>query len=142
MTGFSVMGCELDDARRFADAHWPTAAKEELGAPFSWSPRSFSFRAVADDETVGVIALVCVAGVARIEDVIVAPAWRRRGVGSALVQRAQDAASYQNCHKMIASAKEDGSGRTFFERQRYRAAATLERHYFQQNFVEMVKWLW
>jgi len=142
MTGFTVMGCGSDEARRFADALWPAAAKEELGAPFSWSPRSFAFKAVAGDETVGVVALVCIAGVARIEDVIVAPAWRRRGIGRALVQRAQDAASYQNCHKMIASVKEDGTGRAFLEGQRYRVAATLERHYFQQQFVEMVKWLW
>jgi GNAT superfamily N-acetyltransferase len=142
MNDIVIAGCDAGTARQFADAHWRGAAKDELGAPFVWTFRPFAFSAHLDGEMVGVLALSCVAGVARVEELIVAAPRRRGGIGSALLARAEDAASYQNCHKMIAAVKQGGSGQTFLESHRYRVAATLPRHYFQIDFVEMVRWLW
>jgi len=46
----------------------PPSAKDVFGAPFIWTFRPFAYAAMEDAQMIGVLALSCVAGVARIED--------------------------------------------------------------------------
>lgn len=68
----------------------------------SWKDKAMLWAAAAGPEVIGYLALAQPrAGVGWITDVVVAPAWRRKGVASALLQEAQHWCAEHGDHKMF-----------------------------------------
>ena len=137
-----VVSCSIDAARVFLAARAARTAKETYGAPFDASLRSFAF-AVRDGSSeipVAMLVMTIAGGVASLDELVVdalAPA----DVAEALLARFEGTASYHNCHKACALVKRDGASAAALARAGYRVAAIRSRHYFQADFVDVVKWL-
>jgi hypothetical protein len=117
-------------------------ARADYGAPFDASARSFAF-AVRDSPSgppLAVLLMTIAGGVAEVDDIVAATA-TPSAVVDALLRRFEETASYHNCHKACALVKSDGTTAASFARAGYRVAAVRSRHFFQADFVDVVKWL-
>ena len=131
----------IDAGSEGADASRPKQNGSE-GADASRPTQNGSEGADASRPTASIVAALIYTlrgGVAEVESIAVDPA--HADVGDALVRRFEEAASYNNCHKLIARVKQGGAEQSLLERLHFRVTAVLDRHFFQADFVDMVKWI-
>jgi ribosomal protein S18 acetylase RimI-like enzyme len=135
-----IKSCTVETARIFCASRESADARRLYGAPFVTAPSTHALAATdATASIVGSLIYTLCGGVAEIESVAVDPS--HPDVGDALVRRFEEAASYNNCHKLVARVKQGGAEQALLERLRFRVTAVLERHFFQADFAVMVKWI-
>ncbi len=106
-----------------------------------WHEQPHDFAAVEETQTVGIVQIRIAASLAQMERIIVAPQFRRRGIGRSLLQTAADTANYYNCHKVSALVPHKSAAQTFFERCGYREEAVLRQHTFKLDMAVLRKFL-
>ena len=131
----------VDAVRTYCHARESASARDSFGAPFVAAPATRAFVALSSpaDPPLAALVFTIAGGVASIESF--APARGQNGVSAALLHKFEEAASYNNCHKMIARVKRDGVEHAQLAAVGFRVASVVERHHFQSDFVDMVKWL-
>jgi hypothetical protein len=139
----TVVSCSLDLAKTFVAERAMRTAREIYGMPFDPSPRSFAFAAHDDARKppLAVLLMTIAGGVATIDELIVETPESGAVAAALLVRRFEETASYHNCHKACARVAHSGSTAAALTAAGFRVAAILQRHYFQKDFVELVKWL-
>ena len=138
-----VVACSIESVKTFIADRAARTATETYGAPFDLSVRSFAFAAHdgAQGPPLAVLLMTIAGGVAAIDELIVDAPAQGAAAASLLLQRFETTASYHNCHKACARVKRDGSIAALLTNAGFRVAAVHQRHYFQADFVEVVKWL-
>jgi len=137
-----VVSDSVESIEAFVAARASRTAVENYGIPFAESKRTFAFvaRDGADAPINGALLMTVAGGVAALDELVIElPS--SDDVAAALLRRFEETASYQNCHKVCARVKRDGRTAEALTRAGFRIAAVLERHYFQFDFVDFVKWL-
>ena len=137
-----VTSCSIESAKHFAAERAARTARETYGAPFDASARSFAFtvRDASSKMPSAMLLMTIAGGVATLDDLVVdhsAP----QDVADALLARFEETASYHNCHKACALVKRDGTAAAALMRAGYRVASIRSRHFFQADFIDVVKWL-
>ncbi|MGH7727539.1 MAG: GNAT family N-acetyltransferase [Vulcanimicrobiaceae bacterium] len=94
-----------------------------------------------DGTLVGLLELEIAASLARIGSFIVSAAYRRRGIGSALLARAEELANYYNCHKVTLEVPAGRPARAFFEARGYHLEAILPQHTWKLEVAVLRKFL-
>jgi len=117
------------------------ALSELWGFRVVWHAQEHELAATAGGRIVGVLSLHIAASLAQLDLLIVAPAWRRRGIGRRLLDRAEELANYYNCHKVTLQVPLAGAARHFFEAAGYKLEATLPQHTFKLDVAVMRKFL-
>ena len=137
-----VVGDSVESVEAFIAARASRTAVENFGIPFAESKRTFAFvaRESADAPVDGALLMTISGGVAVLDELVI-ERQSRDDVAEALLRRFEEAAAYQNCHKMCARVNRDGRSAEALTRAGFRVAAVLERHHFQFDFVDFVKWL-
>ncbi len=130
-----------DRTRAFRERHERDALSELWGFRVIWHEQRHELAATAGSEVVGVLGLRIAASLGHLESLLVAPAWRRRGIGRRLVERAEELANYYNCHKLTLEVPLNGAARAFFEAAGYKHEATLPQHTFKLDVAVMRKFL-
>lgn len=109
--------------------------------PVIWHEARYGF-AVRDEEAIVAAGVLRVAAsLGKIERLIVDPAFRRRGIGRAIVSQMNDVANYYNCHKMTVSAIADSGAQRFFQACGYGVEAVLPQHAFKLDVALLRKYL-
>ncbi len=136
-----IRSCSVDEARAVCDARERGYARRTYGAPFVAAPVTHALLAVEGESAApaGALIFTIAGGVAEIDAIAFDDDSSDRD--RELIRRFEDAASYNNCHKMIARVKCESVEQAKLERCGFRVAAVVERHLFQSDFVDMVKWL-
>jgi hypothetical protein len=138
-----VVSCSLDLAKTFIAERAMRNAREIYGVAFDLSVRSFAFAAHDDARKppLAVLLMSMAGGVATIDELIVEAPESGAGAAALLVRRFEETASYHNCHKACALVAHNGSTAAALTDAGFRVAAVFQRHFFQKDFVELVKWL-
>jgi hypothetical protein len=138
-----VVSSSLDAAKTFIADRAARTARATYGAPFDSSARSFAFAAHDGPQAPprAVLLMTIAGGVAVIDELIVEEPKRGDEAAMLLIRRFEETASYHNCHKARACVNRDGAMAALLARAGFRTAAVIARHYFQADFVELVKWL-
>lgn len=125
----------------FRRAHEREALSTEWNFRVIWHEQRHEFAALSAGEVLGVLGLRIAASLAHVDSLIVAPAQRRRGIGTRLLARAEELANYYNCHKMTLEAPAALPARAFFEACDYKVEAILPQHTWKLDVAVMRKFL-
>lgn len=106
-----------------------------------WHEQRHEFAATFDGAVIAVLGLRIAASLAHVDSLIVAPVYRRRGIGRRLMERAESVANYYNCHKVTLEAPAESVARTFFEATAYKVEAILPQHTWKRDVAIMRKFL-
>jgi GNAT superfamily N-acetyltransferase len=118
------------------------ALRTLYGFSVVWHEQVHDFAATTgDDVTAGAATIRVAASLAHVECVIVAPPYRRTGLGRRLLEAAADAANYYNCHKMSALVPHASAAQRFLEACGYREEAVLPQHTFKLDVAVLRKFL-
>jgi len=97
----------------------PPASEERLRERLE-APRAHTLTALLGDEVAGYISVDEISGEAFVDDVAVFPKYQRRGVGSALLARAEAGAILRGCEKIHLEAREHSPARALYAARGYR----------------------
>ena len=109
--------------------------------PVIWHEARYAFAVRSGEEIVAASTLLVAASLGTIERIIVAPEYRRRGYGRAMLTEMADVANYYNCHKMSVMVPHLRSAQRFFEACGYGVEAVLPQHTFKLDMAMMRKYL-
>lgn len=138
---FEIDVVEPGRTAEFRRAHERDALSDAWGFRVVWHDQNHELAATADGRTVGALGLEIAASLARVALVAVAPDERRRGIGRALVARAETLANYYNCHKVTLEVWKDSAAQRFFEACGYKIEAILPQHTWKLDVAVMRKFL-
>ncbi len=125
----------------FRNAHEREARSAEWNFPVVWHEQHHELAALERGAVVAVLGLRIAASLAHVDSLMVARARRRRGVGRALLGRAESLAKYYNCHKITLQTPADGIARTFFQACGYKLEAVLPQHTWKRDVAVLRKFL-
>lgn len=117
------------------------ALKSFYGFAVVWHERTYGFAVMRDGAICGAATLRVAASLGHVERVVVLPAFRRNGIGRALLASMADVANYYNCHKMTVMVPHLGSAQKFFEACDYSVEAVLLQHTFKLDVAALRRFL-
>jgi GNAT superfamily N-acetyltransferase len=106
-----------------------------------WHEQVVDFAAREGDRIVGAARARIAASLGTLERLVVAPEFRRRGIGRSLLDALADLASYYNCHKMHALVPHGSTAQRVLERCGYHEEAVLRQHTFKLDMAAMRRFL-
>jgi GNAT superfamily N-acetyltransferase len=128
-----------------AQTFWRSHEREALRALYDftvvWHERAYEYAATLDGRIVAALRLRVAASLAHVEALVVAPEFRRRGIGRRLLTRGEEAASYYNCHKMTLLVPTRSKSLAFFHACDYHVEAVLPQHTFKIDMAVVRKFL-
>jgi GNAT superfamily N-acetyltransferase len=125
----------------FVRANEREALKTLYGFSVIWHEQRHDFAAMDDERVAGIATIEIAASLAHVKTLIVAPQYRREGIGRNLLANAADVANYYNCHKMTALVPHRSGVQRFFEACDYREEAVLPQHTFKLDMAVLRKFL-
>ncbi len=125
----------------FRRAHEREALSTEWNFRAVWHEQRHELAATLAGAPVGVLALRVAASLAHVESLIVAPDFRRNGIGRRLVARAEELANYYNCHKVTVEAPAGLPASAFFQACGYKIEAVLPQHTWKLDVAVLRKFL-
>lgn len=141
MSEIEIASVQPERTAAFRQTHERDALSTLWGFRVVWHEQRHELAALEGGEVAGVLGLRIAASLAHLETLIVEPARRRRGIGSALLARAEEVANYYNCHKLVAEVLATGAGRAFLEACGYKVEAVLPQHTWKLDVAVMRKFL-
>ncbi len=129
------------DAAAFWRAHDRTWRSEAWGFKVVWHEQSHDIVATVEGATVAALQLRIAASLAHVEALFVEPAQRGRGIGRALLARAEEIANYYNCHKVSVGVLDGSAALRFFLACGYHLEAVLPQHTFKLDVAMVRKFL-
>ena len=124
---------------------WRETEREALSTLYVfrvvWHEQTHEIVATHAGEIVGALRMRIAASLAHVEGLTVLPAYRRRGIGRALLARCEVVANYYNCHKITLQVPTVGTSQAFLEACDYKVEAVLPQHTFKLDVALMRKFL-
>ncbi len=132
---------EERDVVRFLRSEWPRADEELLGRAYQWHGEIVVIAAKHGRRTAGALRGHLLGGVGTVQELLVAEAWRGRGVGSNLLAAFEDRARGRHCHKVVLRTPVGSRAEGFYRERGYRREYTLVEHHFGHDFLGVAKYL-
>jgi GNAT superfamily N-acetyltransferase len=129
---------ELDPFWKAHDRDWRS---ELWNFRVVWHEQVHDVVARVDGEIAGALRLRIAASLGHVEALYVLPAHRRRGLGRALVARAEDLSNYYNCHKVTVPVFHEHAAQAFFVACGYVIEAVIPQHTFKLDVALLRKFL-
>ena len=130
---------ETRDVVRFLRSEWPRADEELLGRAHDWHSDVVVIAAKNGRRTVGALRGHLLGGVGTVQELLVAEAWRGRGVGSSLLAAFEERARGNRCHKVVLRTPRGSRAEEFYRQRGYQREYTLLEHHFRHDFLGMAK---
>jgi len=121
--------------KQFTEKEWRGVDMEHYGKPTKWTKKGFVFKAENDGRVIGVISGNYDAGVLHIDELIVSGNIRGKGVGKALMKKAEEFGKKEKAHKVHLSTGRGWRAEKFYEQLGYKQIAILPKHHFGVDFV-------
>jgi GNAT superfamily N-acetyltransferase len=126
-------------AMEFNESEWQAVNDSHFGKGIKWNTTPFSFKATENGKTVGLIFGKHESGTIFIANIIVAKSKRRKGIGTKLIQRAEEFGKKFGDHKMWLITGKYYPEDPFFGSIGFKKQALLPDLYFHRDFIIHVK---
>ncbi len=124
----------------FKSQVWPLADQEHYGENQpKFYKNEFTLIAKENNEIVGYISIAIDTGVAHLEPLMVKNDLKNTGIGTKLLQSAEEKAEALGVHKVWLETGSDWLAKKFYEKHGYQVRTTLPSHTGGREFVLMDK---
>ena len=130
-----------DDAITFVKYEWIVADKVHFGREIKWQKEKHALTAIDDKEIVGVLELTIQAGVMYIDELIVASSRQGQGIGTELMQKAEELGRDKSLHKIYLDTGSNWPAVKFYENLGYQKTGALPNHYENLDYIIFTKLL-
>ncbi|MCC7436278.1 GNAT family N-acetyltransferase [Candidatus Nomurabacteria bacterium] len=131
---------DFDKLEVFKSKAWPLADKEHYGENMpKFFNDKFTLVTEEDEKIIGYITVVCDSGVGQIEPLMVDPDKKGQGIGSQLLQEAENLAKDKGIHKLWLETGKDWKAKDFYLKHGYAIRTELSNHIGGHTFVLMDK---
>ncbi len=117
------------------DDEWDLLDDVHYGGRVIWVEKPFKFKAVESGKVIGTIEGKFESGVVYIEAIITAKSARGKGVGTKLIQKAEDFGRKQNAHRIWLLTGRDWPERRFYKKLGFKMIGEIKDFYFHKDFV-------
>ena len=126
---------------RFNKKEWRNADTEHYGRPQDFSETQFRIVAREKNGIIGSLKLRIKLGVCEVQSIIVGKKLRGTGVGSALMEKAEQIARKRGIHKLWLETGKGWAAEKFYRKLGYRKNTVLPKHYAKRDFILYEKML-
>jgi ribosomal protein S18 acetylase RimI-like enzyme len=126
----------------FKNSEWHRADKELYGENIDWFDEKRQIAAFDDEgNVIGELGISLTSHVAHIKTLIVKKELRNKGIGEALIKKAEELAKEFDCHKIFLETGSTWKARSFYEKLGYKKTGELKKHFFKKDFWIYSKFL-
>ncbi|MFC1790035.1 GNAT family N-acetyltransferase [Patescibacteria group bacterium] len=126
-------------AVEFNESEWDRVNEIHFGKGVRWNTTPFRFKATENGKIVGLIFGKHESGTVYVHNIIVAAKKRRRGIGTKLMEKAEDFGRKFGDHKIWLITGEDYPEDSFFIKLGFKREAFLPDLYFKRDFIVYTK---
>ena len=123
----------------FNESEWDAVNDVHFGKGIRWNEKAFRFKSTENGKTVGLIFGKHESGTVYVSNIIVAKDQRRKGIGTKLMQKAEEFGKKFGDHKIWLITGVHYSEDPFFKKLGFKRQAILPNHYFHKNFIVYTK---
>jgi ribosomal protein S18 acetylase RimI-like enzyme len=117
------------------DIEWERVNIPHYGKEIHWTDKKFRFKAVEDGELVGTVCGKFESGVVYIAALITKEGARGKGVGTMLIQKAEEFGKKHGAHKTWLVTGKNWPANTFYKKLGFEQIGSLPDFYFHTDFV-------
>lgn len=136
-----ILKNKTQEMKDFSEKEWEKADKEHFGIYNDWTKKKLRLVAKDKKEILGILVLKTQAGTAYISTLIVSQEHRREGVGKSLMNKAEEIAKEESCHKIYLETGRGWKAQSFYESLGYKITGDLKKHYWNKDFIILTKWI-
>lgn len=119
----------------FNEEEWHKVDFAHYGKRVDWNEHKFRFKAIENGKLLGTISGKYESGVLYIGAVITTEGSRGKGIGTMLVNRAEEFGKKLKAHKVWLITGKDWSENEFYKKLGFKIEGELPNHHFHKNFV-------
>lgn len=133
----------LAEVAEFLNREWAAFDRELLDGDDAsrWERQRHLLHALVDGQTVAVASFYLLGGVAHLSEIIVAQAWRNRGIGAQMMARFEAMARAAGCHKLSLRTPETSPAARLYRRLGYEVEGKMINHFHGLTFLQFSKFL-
>ncbi len=119
----------------FGKREWHKVDNAHFGRRVDWSEQKFRFKATENGKLVGLISGKHEEGVIYVAQIITAQDERGKGIGTLLINKAEEFGKRLGAHKMWLITGREWSENEFYKKLGFTIEATLPNHHLHRDFV-------
>lgn len=124
-----------EEIEAFIIKAWAEANFGHYGKKVEWKEGKFTFKAEENGEVVGMISGKYTPGVLDVQELVVLESAQGKGIGKALLQKAEEVGRENGCHKAYLYTGKTWKAREFYEKLGYKKTGDMLNHHFHNDFV-------
>ena len=136
-----IIRTSKNSVKAFYEETWHGVDFEHFGKRVEWKERKFRFKALDGKRIVGTISGKFESGVLHVGALIVDESERGKGIGKALMLKAEEFGAKLGAHKIFLETGSDWKACKFYESIGYKKEADLPDHYYHIDHVIYSKYL-
>ncbi len=136
-----IIRTSKNSVKAFNEETWHGVDFEHFGKRVEWKERKFRFKALDGKRIVGTISGKFESGVLHVGALIVDESERGKGIGKALMLKAEEFGAKLGAHKIFLETGSDWKACKFYESIGYKKEADLPDHYYHIDHVIYSKYL-
>ena len=131
----NVVPATEKEVSEFDDREWHGVDNEHYGHTVHWNVEHFRFMALSDDKILGTVSGKHEGGVLYIDDLMVGSEARGKGVGTPLLDKAEEVGKKYKAHKTHLITGDGWKANDFYSKHGFKKIAKLPNHHFHEDFV-------
>ncbi|MCL4354506.1 GNAT family N-acetyltransferase [Patescibacteria group bacterium] len=129
------------EMKDFSRKEWNIADKKHFGKKISWDEKQSYIRAEENNEIVGMIHYKITKGVMEIVTLLIGHNRQRQGFGKKLIQKVEQIAKKNNCHKLYLITGVGWNSIKFYKAMGFKETGKLQKHYLKKDWLEFSKFI-
>lgn len=132
-----------EDIEDFLLREWKPVNERMFGLydPAMWDVQRYALAAFDNEMVVGAVVFKIDAGLGKVTQIITAGDHRGKGIGRALMQRAEEICRREGCHKVSLKTYWNSEAQRFYQEQGYMVEGILRRDTHGIDMCQMCKFL-
>ena len=136
-----VLEQKSEDMKTFDKNEWKEYDFEHFGHSIVWDTKIYYLKAEDELGILGTLEIKVEGGVGKINTILVRKGNQGKGVGKALMQKAEEITKKQNGHKLFLMTGKGWEAIKFYESLGFQKTAKINNHYFNIDFIELTKFI-